>query len=120
MAKMIDGGTCQIIAEELQGVLPAGWERVVFHCGMSAGSYNMFFHVYVHGEYIQCYDLPQRYKVTEKEIDDVFEKIYSRCGGSGYKDVLWFTLTVHRDGKFSAEQEHEDLLPNEWEKRYLK
>lgn len=106
----------------LGDVIPKDWEKIKLHAIINLDYYEIFFYVKCNGEYIQCYDLEDKYQITEDEIDDVFETWY-KISIAEKKEEEWqdYTVSIESNGKFAVDYNYDndfDLFI--WKDKYLK
>lgn len=96
------------IADSVISLLPSEWQRVCLYANVRVDSYEIFFFVKINNEYVQCYQLPQKYSVSEEEIDSTFEMLYDLIL-SKKDNEAWaaFTLTFDRSGEFAVDYDYD-------------
>lgn len=115
------------IAENLVKVLPNGWEDVKLYAQLTKSSYEFFFHVKVNGEYIQCFNLEEKYGISKKMLRDVFKSLYALLKPD-FEEKNWFVMTysLTKAGKFNVDYEYTDYsektleYKEQWKSKYLK
>lgn len=118
----------QSIFEQLQGILPDEWKKVIFYAGYSEGSYNMKFYVDIgDGNYKDCFELETISKMQLVKLFMSIDKIITEIRNNLEKEKRWTVLTmvVDADGNFKADYDYVNLnevfvsYEQEWKKRYL-
>lgn len=118
----------QSIFEQLQGILPDEWKKVIFYAGYSEGSYNMKFYVDIgDGNYKDCFELETISKMQLVKLFMSIDKIITEVRNNLEKEKRWTVLTmvVDADGNFKADYDYVNLnevfvsYEQEWKKRYL-
>lgn len=125
----------EIIADKLQGILPQGWNKVVFYAEVTGDSYEMFYYVFTSKskEPIQCYDLPESYEIEEEKIDEIFDDLFvplreeqTNLIADGKEPWTNYTMVLNSDGSFKVNYDFTSLddggyeYRKEWKSKYLK
>jgi hypothetical protein len=118
----------QEIANILVSVLPENWTEVKLFSHVDQASYEFFFFVKIDGDYINNFDLEQKYSITRKDMRTAFRKLYENMQESQNKDG-WKVATFIMDskGNFKIEFDY-DITPElidyeykqHWKIKYLK
>ena len=114
------------VAENLVMVLPEKWEKVCLYCHISDYTYQFSFLVKMNGNYIQCFELEKDYGISEEDVLDCFDKLYS-IALPDYEEKKFMVMTyiLESSGKFVTEYDYNDCTEDpiaykwDWEKKYL-
>lgn len=122
------------IANCLQSVLPAKWNKVCLYAEISEKSYEIFYYCFINGvsRPVQCYDLTEDYQIEEEQIDNVFENInailkpvWLALKKSGEDVWTNYTLIFESTGRFWEYFDYTNLENGayeykiQWKEKYL-
>ena len=112
----------QGIFTNIEPLLPAKWEKVVFYVEFGENSYSMDFYVKERENFIKCYDLGY---ISEEEILSAFGRIDMIVAPARASDnEMWsnMTMIVDSDGKMYADFDYTDFsqMDHEWKKNWKK
>ena len=118
------------IASQLQKILPVSWKKVCLYADVSEESYEMFYYVFFDKQVdsVQCYQLPQKFNISESDIDEVFAILAELLRTRKQEgDETWkvFTFILSFDGEvdvyYAYDDHSEDSLAFKckWKQQYL-
>lgn len=108
------------ISNVLIDLLPQNWDKVVYRSIVDKDYYESIFYVYVKDKWLQCYELPEMFSVTEDEIDDAFATIYKEYQASKI-DWSSVTITITCDYHVAAVFEYNAPVSfDTWKQQYIK
>ena len=115
-----------LIVNELVGIQPQDWTRVVAYAQITEESYEIFFYSKVEDKYVKNFDLEKKYNLPRVDVRTCFKKVYEELLPD-FKEKQWFvcTIQIERNGKFSFEYEYTDYSEDSinfkrlWKNKYL-
>lgn len=123
---MINSELFQEIFSELNKYLFNEWEKLVAYFEYGNSSYTFSFYEKIHGQYINCYNLPD---ITIEELTKSFDQIDNLLSKERNKEKedLWtsMTMVVSESGDMHTDFDYSDLTEQpferklEWKAKYL-
>lgn len=116
------------IFDELQDIIPANWDEIIFYAEYTSDSYSYKYFVKLKGKYIDCFNIRG---VTEDLLIQKFIKFNdiirpSRVALPDKDKWSVMTMTIRNDGTFNVDFDYTDISENsieyfqKWKAKYLK
>ena len=118
----------QKIFSNLETILPAEWQKVVFYAGYTKGSYSMKYYTDYGDGYVDCFSDKNVKKADVINVFIAINRIISRERDSLEDKKRWnvMSMLVDNAGKIKTEFDYSDISENpieyekEWKKKYIK
>ncbi|AIU76176.1 MULTISPECIES: antitoxin YezG family protein [Bacillus] len=131
------GQLYQKIAEQINEMIPAEWNKVALYAEILDDSREVyfFFNTKNSEEFIYSHDIPEHYQVSEQiyddlliELQDLFDELRNEWKANNSDVWTNLTLKLEHTGKFSIDYNYDDVIASElngtqrqivWEYKHL-